>query len=166
VTELQRRSPDMARDTDLESTRRVIRALEITEQRERQPLKYGTPPEVSLHVTVFGIEVSRDELRRRIANRLRARLEEGLIDEVRDLLDEGLPPGRLDELGLEYREVSAHLMGRKSRDEMVSDLEIAIGKFAKRQQTWFRGMHRRGTPIRWIGPGDVETVLATVGAEP
>lgn len=166
VAELQRRSPDLARETDLESLRRVIRALEIAEYRERNELRYGEPPGVSLRFSVFGIEVSRDELRRRIGSRLRARLEDGLIEEVQGLLEGGLPPARLDELGLEYREISAHLLGRKSREEMVSDLENAIGQFAKRQQTWFRGMERRGTPICWIGPEDADTVIATVGAEP
>jgi tRNA dimethylallyltransferase len=166
VTELQRRSPDLARDTDLESTRRVIRALEIAEYREQNELRYGEPPGVSLRFSVFGIEVARDELRCRIRSRLRARLEDGLIEEVQGLLEGGLPPARLDDLGLEYREISAYLLGKKSREEMVSDLETAIGQFAKRQQTWFRGMERRGTPISWIGPEDADTVLAAVGAEP
>jgi tRNA dimethylallyltransferase len=166
VAELQRRSPDLARETDLESLRRVIRALEIAEYSEQNDLRYGEPAGVSLRFSVFGIEISRDELRRRIGSRLRERLAEGLVEEVQDLLYGGLSPTRLDELGLEYREVTAHLAGKKSREEMVSDLEIAIGQFAKRQQTWFRGMERRGTSICWIGPGDVDTVLATVGAEP
>lgn len=165
VMELRRRSPDLAGKTDLESTRRVIRALEIVECGARNELQYGDPPGVSLLFSVFGIEVSRDELRRRIGSRLRARLGQGLIEEVRGLLDDGLASGRLGELGLEYREVAAYLLGKKSRQEMVSDLEIAIGRFAKRQQTWFRGMERRGTPIKWIGPEDVQDVLETVGAK-
>ena len=166
VAELQRRSADLACETDLTSVRRVIRALEITEYSEHNNLRYGEPAGVPLRFSVFGIEVSRDELRRRIGSRLKVRLAEGLIEEVRDLLDGSLSPIRLDELGLEYREVAAYLTGKKSKEEMVSDLEIAICQFAKRQQTWFRGMERRGTPICWIGPGDVETVLATVGGEP
>lgn len=165
VEELQRRSPDLARETDLESTRRVIRALEIVEYGELNEVRYGKPPGVSLSFSVFGLEVSRDELRRRIGRRLRARLEEGLIEEVQGLLGGGLAPSRLGELGLEYREVTAHLLGRKSRAEMVSDLEIAIGQFAKRQQTWFRGMERRGTPITWIDPEAVEAVLSSRGAK-
>jgi tRNA dimethylallyltransferase len=165
VADLQRRSPELARETDLKSLRRVIRALEIAEYGEQKVLRYSESAGISLRFSVFGIEISRDELRRRIGSRLRVRLAEGLIEEVRNLLEGGLSPNRLDELGLEYREVAAYLTGKKSREEMASDLEIAIGQFAKRQQTWFRGMERRGTPICWIGPGDVETVLATVGAE-
>jgi tRNA dimethylallyltransferase len=165
VAELRRQSPDLALETDLKSARRVIRALEIAEYGMWNELRFGEPPGVSLGFSVFGIDVSRDELRRRIGTRLRARLEDGLIEEVQGLLDSGLGASRLDELGLEYREVAAHLLGKKSREEMASDLEIAIGQFAKRQQTWFRGMERRGTPISWIDPEDVESVLASVGAE-
>ena len=88
-----------------------------------------------------------------------------MVEEVQGLLDRGLPPHRLEDLGLEYREVAAYLLGKKSREEMTTDLEIAIGRFAKRQQTWFRGMERRGVPIRWIGPEDVGPVLASTGAE-
>ena len=126
-------------------------------------MPYGEHPGVSLRFSVFGIEIAREELRRRIGVRLRARLDEGMVEEVRGLLDRGLSPGRLEELGLEYREVAAYLQGKKSREKMVSDLEIAIARFAKRQQTWFRGMERRGTPIRWIGPGDADIVLETIG---
>jgi tRNA dimethylallyltransferase len=165
VAELQRRSPDVARKTDLESMRRVVRGLEIVEYGERNQVRYGAPPPLPLQFSIFGIDVSRDELRLRIGRRLRARIEEGLIEEVQGLLDDGLEVSRLDELGLEYREVGSHLLGKKSEAEMISDLEIAIGQFAKRQQTWFRGMERRGTPITWIDPEAVEAVLASVGAE-
>ena len=82
-----------------------------------------------------------------------------MIDEVRGLIDR-LGRRRLDELGLEYREVAAYLEGEKDLERMVSDLESAIVHFAKRQQTWFRGMERRGVPIRWIAPGDVDSVVA------
>ena len=165
VAELEQRWPDLAIETDVTIKRRVIRAFEIAEFREGHAVPYGDPPGVSLEFSVFGIEISREELRRRIGLRLRERLEEGMVEEVQGLLDRGLDPGRFDDLGLEYREVAAYLLGKKSRDEMTSDLEIAIGRFAKRQQTWFRGMERRGVPIRWIGPEDVDLILATTGAE-
>jgi tRNA dimethylallyltransferase len=164
IEELRRRAPDLAVQTDLSSSRRLIRALEIAEHRERQPVRYGEPPGLILRFTVFGIEVERTELRGRIARRLQSRFEEGMIEEVQSLLDRGLSLDRLDELGLEYREIGAHLSGKKSRQEMISDLEIAIGRFAKRQQTWFRGMERRGVAIRWIGPEDADIILETVGA--
>jgi len=164
VDELKQRWPDLAVETDVTSKRRVIRAFEIAEFRERHPVPYGEPPGVPLRFSVFGIKIARHELRRRIGLRLRARLEEGMVEEVQGLLDRGLGPGRLEDLGLEYREVAAYLLGKKSREEMISDLESAIGRFAKRQQTWFRGMERRGVPIRWIGPEDVDFILATTGA--
>ena len=157
--ELQQRSPDLARETDLSSKRRVIRSLEVADYGKAHEIQYGEPPGVSLRFTIFGIEVERNELRRRIRRRLRARIEEGMIEEVQGLLDHGLAPDRLYELGLEYREISAYLLGTKGRDQMLEDLEIAIGRFAKRQQTWFRGMERRGTPIRWIEANDVESVI-------
>ncbi len=160
VDELKQRWPDLAVETDVTNKRRVIRAFEIAEFRERHPVPYGEPPGVPLRFSVFGIKIERHELRRRIGLRLRARLEEGMVEEVQGLLDRGLGPGRLEDLGLEYREVAAHLLGKKSRDEMVSDLESAIGRFAKRQQTWFRGMERRGTPIRWIEADDVDSVIS------
>ncbi len=159
VVELRRRAPDLGEDTDVSSRRRVIRALEIAEFRERHPVRYGEAPGVSMRFTVFGIEVERAELRRRIGLRLRARLEEGMVEEVQGLLDRGLDPSRLDDLGLEYREIAAYLLEKKSREEMIGDLEIVIGRFAKRQQTWFRGMERRGTPVRWIEADDVGSVI-------
>ena len=162
VAEIRRRSPDLARETDLTDKRRAIRALEIAEYGEAHEIRYGEPLGVSLGFTIFGIEIERNELRRRIRRRLRARIEEGLIEEVQGLLDSGLTPQRLHELGLEYREVTAYLSGKKERDQMVDDLEIAIGRFAKRQQTWFRGMERRGAPIRWIEANDFESVVGAV----
>ena len=86
-----------------------------------------------------------------------------MVEEVHCLLDRGLDPCRLDDLGLEYREIAAYVSGKKTRQQMVSDLEIAIGRFAKRQQTWFRGMERRGVPIRWIGPEDADVIFTTIG---
>jgi tRNA dimethylallyltransferase len=160
IDELKQRWPDLAVETDVTSKRRVIRAFEIAEFRERHPVRYGEPPGVPLRFSVFGIEIGRQELRRRIDLRLRARLDEGMLEEVQGLLDRGLDAGRLEDLGLEYREIAAYLLGKKSREEMISDLESAIGRFAKRQQTWFRGMERRGTPIRWIEADDVDSVIS------
>jgi tRNA dimethylallyltransferase len=150
----------------MSSKRRVIRALEIAEYRETRPLKYCNGPGLDLRFHVFGVDVPREELRRRIGRRLRARIEEGMVDEVRALLDRGLSPERLDELGLEYREISAFLLGEKTWEGMVSDLEVAIGRFAKRQQTWFRGMEKRGIQVLWIGPDDADEIIAACGATP
>jgi len=164
TVELKQRWPDLAVETDVTSKRRVIRAFEIAEFREMRPVPYGVPPGVPLRFSVFGIEIAREELRRRIGMRLRARLEEGMVEEVQGLLDRGVDPSRLEDLGLEYREVAAYLLGKKSRQDMVSDLESAIGRFAKRQQTWFRGMERRGTPVRWINADDVDSVISAWSA--
>jgi tRNA dimethylallyltransferase len=157
--ELKKRWPDLVVETDVTSKRRLIRAFEIAEYGETRPVPYGEPPGQSLGFSVFGIEIAREELRRRIGLRLRKRLEEGMVEEVQGLLDRGLAPERLEDLGLEYREIGAYLIGKKSREEMISDLEAAIGRFAKRQQTWFRGMERRGTPIQWIEADDVDSVI-------
>jgi tRNA dimethylallyltransferase len=164
AAELRQRWPGLAVETDMSSKRRLIRAFEVAHYSENKKLRYGDPAEVALRFSVLGIEVERDELRRRIGLRLRARFDEGMVDEVQGLLDRGLPADRLQDLGLEYREIGAFLSGRKTEEQMVSDLEIAIGRFAKRQQTWFRGMERRGTPIRWIGADDVDAVVAAWNA--
>ncbi len=145
---------------DFASRRRLIRELEIAEARRQGPVESSSGPGLEISYSVFGFAIERQTLQARIRRRLVARLDEGLIDEVRTLLDSGLEPKRLHDLGLEYREVAAYLLGKKSRDRMQADLERAIGRFAKRQQTWFRGMEKRGIAIEWIDPDDVETVLA------
>ena len=106
-----------------------------------------------------GVKVDRDVRRERISRRLRARLEEGLIEEVEALLASGLTPEQLIYYGLEYKYVTLYITGVMSRDEMINSLEIAIHQFAKRQMTWFRGMERRGVDIEWIdasNPLDVQ----------
>jgi tRNA dimethylallyltransferase len=160
VAILEAKAPALAGQTDTTSSRRVIRALEIAEHATRAPVRYRRPPGVPLVFSVFGVRVDRRELKRRIRRRLDRRLGEGMIEEVQDLLDQGISPVRLKKFGLEYREVSAYLEGEKSREKMAFDLEHAIGRFAKRQETWFRGMQRRGTAIRWIAPGDSAAILA------
>lgn len=176
VAELERKAPALFAETDLSSARRVIRALEVADfairgcerasGRASRTVRKRTsvPPGVNLRFTVFGVTVERRTLRGRIGLRLRRRIEEGMVEEVRGLLERGLSIGRLSELGLEYRELGKFLLGRKSLDEAVGDLELAIGRFAKRQETWFRGMERRGVPIRWIDPEDTRAVLSACGA--
>jgi len=155
---LRSEAPGVADDTDLGNARRVIRGLEIADFSKNSPVPYSAHPSVPVEFTVVGVDAGRGELRTRIGRRLRQRIEEGMIDEVRGLLDR-LGRRRLDEFGLEYREVAGFLEGEKDLERMVSDLESAIVHFAKRQQTWFRGMERRGVPIRWIAPGDVDSVV-------
>ncbi len=162
VARLARVAPELAARTDLRRPRRVVRALEIVEGRRRGVA--GRPPALppfEARVTVVAAE--RAWLRRRIAARLRERLEAGMVDEVRQLLARGLPPERLESLGLEYREIGRYLAGAASHAEMVARLEVQIGRLAKRQQTWFRGMERRGVPVTWVRPGDAEAVLGAIG---
>lgn len=159
VHRLETADGDLAARTDLSSRRRIIRALEIATAARRGPVETSAGPGIEIDWKVFGLDVDREVVRQRVRSRLEARLEEGLVDEVRDLLAAGLSPRRLDQLGLEYREIGAYLAGRKDRRRMVDDLAVAIGRFAKRQSTWFRGMERRGVPITWIAPGNARRIL-------
>ena len=99
---------------------------------------------------VVGVDISRELRREKISLRLRQRLDEGMADEVRRLLDEGISPEDLIYYGLEYKYVTLYVTGRLTREEMFSQLETAIHQFAKRQMTWFRGMERRGVDIHWV----------------
>jgi len=162
VERLRNADPQRADHTDLSSRERVIRALEIVAAEERGPVPTSEPPGFDLECRVYAVRVDRETLRGRIRTRLETRLVGGLADEVRALRDAGLSGDRLERLVLEYREVGAYLAGRKNRRQMVDDLATAIGRFAKRQETWLRGMERRGTPITWIEPGDATRILEDV----
>lgn len=162
VGRLRLADPELAVGTDLTNRRRVVRALEITAASERGPVPVSQSPGVAVDWRVYAIRADRAVVQGRIRSRLESRLDDGMIGEVRGLLDAGLGHDRLCALGLEYREISAFLRGVKSRRRMIGDLAIAIGHFAKRQGTWFRGMERRGTPITWIEPGNAERILEDV----
>ena len=112
----------------------------------------------------LGIDVDREVRRERISKRLRQRLEEGMLDEIRALLDEGISAEDLIYYGLEYKFLTQHVIGELSFEEMYRQLEIAIHQFAKRQMTWFRGMEKRGTPIRWVSntPETIEMIAREV----
>ena len=107
-----------------------------------------------LNSLVIGISISREARRERISQRLKARLEDGMVEEVESLLKRGIPPQDLIYYGLEYKFLTLHLIGELSYDEMFTSLETAIHQFAKRQMTWFRGMEKRGTHINWL-PYDI-----------
>jgi tRNA dimethylallyltransferase len=162
VARLAAQDPELHAKTDLSSTRRVIRALEIADHATRGRVLYSEPPDFDVDWAVFGVRIDRATLRRRIAERVKARFERGMVDEVRGLLDDGISHERLYALGLEYRAVSEYLQGNTSHEAMVGDLNVRIGQFAKRQMTYFRGMERRGIEIRWIGPNDVKVILDSV----
>ena len=139
---------NMHNRTDVDSPQRAIRAIEIEEYNLKTPVpdRY-VPPIESL---VIGVNIQREERRAKITNRLKNRLENGMVEEVRQLLDEGIAPENLIYYGLEYKFVTEYVIGKRSYDEMFTQLEIAIHQFAKRQMTWFRGMERRGFKIHWI----------------
>lgn len=137
--------------TDVDSCKRAIRAIEIQNYYIEHPEKaVSTQPKPMENVTIVGVDIDRESRRNRISARLKARIDEGMIDEVRSLLDSGISPDDLIYYGLEYKYVTSYIVGEMTFDEMLSGLEIAIHQFAKRQMTWFRGMGRRGFHIHWI----------------
>lgn len=139
---------NMHNTTDVDSCQRAIRAIEIETYNVEHPTpRRELPPVDSL---IIGVNIDRELRREKITRRLKARLEEGMVDEVKALLDEGIPAEDLIYYGLEYKFVTEYLTGQLTYDEMFSRLEIAIHQFAKRQMTWFRGMERRGFEIHWI----------------
>ena len=134
--------------TDTGTSKRLIRAIEIACYYSKHPEINPEFPDII--PVVFGIDMERDMRRKRISERLQRRFKEGMIDEVRNLLDSGIPPDRLIYYGLEYKFITWYLQGRCSCQEMHRKLETAIHRYAKRQMTWFRGMEKRGIPIRWL----------------
>ena len=140
--------PDLHNKTDIETDRRAIRAIEIEKYySSNQQMDSGLPVICSLNIGVaFDREIRRD----RISQRLRQRLEAGMIEEVKSLLESGLTPEQLIYYGLEYKYLTLYVTGELSYSQMFERLEIAIHQFAKRQMTWFRGMEKRGTNIHWI----------------
>ena len=139
---------NMHNTTDVDSCQRAIRAIEIETYNIEHPTpRRELPPVDSI---IIGIDIDRELRREKITRRLKARLEEGMVEEVKALLDEGIPAEDLIYYGLEYKFVTEYLTGQITYDEMFTRLEIAIHQFAKRQMTWFRGMERRGFQIHWI----------------
>lgn len=138
----------MHNTTDVDSCQRAIRAIEIeTYNLEHPTALRGMPP---VPAVVVGMAIDRDERRRRITQRLKSRLDNGMADEIRWLLNQGVKEQDLTYYGLEYKYVTEYVTGKLSFSDMFNQLEIAIHQFAKRQMTWFRGMERRGTHINWI----------------
>ena len=134
--------------TDVDSCQRAIRAIEIETYNLTKPTKERQcPPIESL---IIGVDIDREARRKKITNRLKARLEEGMVGEIEGLLKQGIPAEDLIYYGLEYKFVTEYLIGKLSYNEMFRQLEIAIHQFAKRQMTWFRGMERRGFTIHWV----------------
>ena len=134
--------------TDLIDRNRLIRAIEIKDYEKRNPGKIVDLPEID--AVNIGIHFDRHELRQRITARLAERLENGMIEEVKNLLEKGISPDRLKFYGLEYKWVTMYVSGEIEYNEMFTKLNTAIHQFAKRQVTWFRRMEKKGTKIYWI----------------
>ena len=134
--------------TDVDTAKRAIRAIEIEEYYKQQPPEYREFP--SLKSLIIGVDIDRELRREKITRRLKQRLDEGMVDEVRGLLKEGIPAENLIYYGLEYKFLTQYAIGELTYEEMFLQLETAIHQFAKRQMTWFRGMERRGFTIHWL----------------
>ena len=164
MTSLHRRflslCPEVHNTTDLRERKRLIRAIEIAEFTAHHPGDDG--PRIPISPLVLGIRCERETLRRRITDRLEARLSAGMIDEVRALQQKGLGWERIDSFGLEYRYIGLHLRGLMTREEMVRILNTRIHQFAKRQETWFRRMERNGVRIHWIENAETGKVISLI----
>lgn len=148
LTEILRGYGPLHNSTDTDTKKRAIRAIEIADYRSHEDqANRAYPP---LESTILGLKIDRELRRDKISRRLKARLHEGMIEEVRQLLAEGVAAQDLIYYGLEYKYVTLHVTGALAYEEMFRQLEIAIHQFAKRQMTWFRGMERRGFTIHWI----------------
>jgi tRNA dimethylallyltransferase len=134
--------------TDIDTKKRVIRAIEIEQNNRSGDEKQSQFPR--LKALIVGIMFDREERRRRITERLKKRLDEGMVDEVRKLLENGIRKETLIYYGLEYKYITLFLAGKYGYDEMISNLEIAIHQYAKRQMTWLRGMEKKGIIIHWL----------------
>ncbi len=148
LTEILQSYRRLHNTTDTDTAKRAIRAIEIAHYQAQEQVSATEFP--SLESVVLGLHIDRQLRREKITARLKARLQEGMIDEVKSLLDSGVAADDLIYYGLEYKYVTLHVLGAISYEEMYRQLEIAIHQFAKRQMTWFRGMERRGIPIHWI----------------
>lgn len=153
LTEILKTYKTLHNTTDVDTRDRALRAIEIQQYYTEHPeaaMSADRSAAKPLDGIVIGIDIPRESRREKISKRLDARLEEGMIDEIKGLIDRGVKPEDLIYYGLEYKFVTLYVIGQLSLAEMRRQLEIAIHQFAKRQMTWFRGMERRGIPIRWL----------------
>lgn len=146
--------------TDLDDRKRLIRKIEIERARQNHHSLADERP--AIHASIFGLHWDRAVLRQRIADRLKQRIDEGMIEEVLQLQAKGLSWERLESFGLEYRYIAWHLQNKITKQEMTDKLQIAIGQFAKRQMTWFRRMEKKGVAIEWISGDDYSSLRQKV----
>jgi tRNA dimethylallyltransferase len=148
--------------TDVSSRKRIVRSLEVALFARDNRVEWGHPDPPRIMPLVLAIRMQRAELRRRIRRRLEDRLDPGLVGEGERLSAAGIPRERFDQLGLEYRHVASFLAGEGSHEQMVEELYHSICRFAKRQDTWFRGMERRGIPVTWLDGADCEAAVRVI----
>lgn len=166
LEELKRENnSNMHNTTDVDTPKRAIRAIEIETAYREMPVEERAFPKIPN--IIIGVGIDRDLRREKISRRLRQRLDSGMVDEVRQLLDSGIKPEDLIYYGLEYKYLTEYVIGKLTYSEMVQSLETAIHQFAKRQMTWFRGMERRGFHINWIDASEsmdrkIESILTII----
>lgn len=149
LAELKRKTgSNMHNTTDVDSCQRAIRAIEIETYNLEHPTENRDFP--TIESVIVGVDINREARREKISDRLKKRLDNGMVEEIRGILDNGVEADDLIYYGLEYKYVTEYIIGKLSYEEMFRQLEIAIHQFAKRQMTWFRGMERRGATIHWI----------------
>ena len=148
LTEILSHYKTLHNTTDVDTAKRAIRAIEIEEYYLRTPVSEREFPH--LNSLIIGVDIDREARREKITRRLRQRLDEGMVDEVRNLIQSGIVPEDLIYYGLEYKYLTLYVTGKLTYNEMFTQLETAIHQFAKRQMTWFRGMERRGFTIHWV----------------
>ena len=156
LTEMLSAMKTLHNTTDVDNCKRAIRAIEIAEYYNAHPdAALAAEPHPMTNAVTVGVDIPRDMRRRLISERLERRLDEGMVEEVRGLIDSGVSADNLVYYGLEYKFLTLYVIGEITYQEMRRQLEIAIHQFAKRQMTWFRGMERRGLHIEWL-PYDME----------
>lgn len=174
LTEILASMKTLHNTTDVDTTKRAIRAIEIQTYYQQHPEQAkNTTPNPEKNAVIVGVDIDRDSRRKRISQRLFQRMEQGMATEVERLIQQGVDAENLIYYGLEYKYITLYVTGQLSRQEALSNLEIAIHQFAKRQMTWFRGMERRGWHINWLPwdmPEDefvdsVSTLLHTTATE-
>ena len=164
LTEMLKQYKALHNTTDVDTVKRAIRAIEIEEYYAHTPVDERAFPK--LNSLIIGVDINRELRRAKISRRLRQRLDEGMVDEVRRLIEQGIQPDDLIYYGLEYKYLTLYVIGKLTYEEMYRELEIAIHQFAKRQMTWFRGMERRGFTIHWMDAGlPMEEKIAFVRAK-
>ncbi len=162
LKELFNLDPVLFARTDRSSKKRVVRAVEIALFSQKTPVEWGHPNPPTLHPLVLCVRWDRKELRHRITERLRNRLDEGMIEEAQRILASGIDRDRYEMFGLEYKYAGKFIDGELTREQMFHQLEIAIHQFAKRQETYFRGMARRGIAIQYIPKADFKRAMQII----